>query len=487
MTYTLEEWDNEWDTIVRLSCDKPRHTSKDPSSKSIKRISRQTSFTSDRPLGEGESLDSLEAIHVYVLANLLCRPIIVIAEDVLRDHDGNPVAPIPFGGIYLPSERNPSICYKYPLVLAYESAHFSALVPADGDNMWNGEKLSSSIPLVDKGMFLLPIKFAIDPGSTWDMVQDDSVKEEKPQMTIVEKITLLKKYLDVVKISLNNKVNNDYRVGSVLDHVHDKFKGQPTNAMIAAKLNSKTRPKNYNEMIDNYLKNVKERVDEQRRRVCTNCSKEEASPSLSGVCRSCYEKSNGNKEGFLKLQRFTAAVNHQNEQYTKQHHHRQDRDRSPKNDFSVAHGIHQMTISHESNNTSYQNKKAASNGPPSSNNVGVMNHPTVHQEKGTIYYQSTERIPRTVAETTTTARSHQPYLQHQQPQHHHQQHHHQQQQHQQQNGTIVSNISPSSCPGNEEFNKIGINCRTTGCKFYGNNQTLGFCSSCYRQYNMGKL
>lgn len=37
-------------------------------------------------------------------------------------------APIPFGGIYLPLEVLPNRCHCSPLVLAYDQAHFSALV-----------------------------------------------------------------------------------------------------------------------------------------------------------------------------------------------------------------------------------------------------------------------------------------------------------------------------------------------------------------------
>ena len=39
---------------------------------------------------------------MFVLANILQRPILVVADTVLRDADGEAFAPIPFGGIYLP-------------------------------------------------------------------------------------------------------------------------------------------------------------------------------------------------------------------------------------------------------------------------------------------------------------------------------------------------------------------------------------------------
>lgn len=45
--------------------------------------------------------------------------------------NGDPLAPIPFGGIYLPLECSPSECHRSPLLLAYDGGHFSALVAMD--------------------------------------------------------------------------------------------------------------------------------------------------------------------------------------------------------------------------------------------------------------------------------------------------------------------------------------------------------------------
>ena len=42
--------------------------------------------------------------------------------------NGDALAPIPFGGIYLPLEIPPAECYKTPLMLTYNAGHFSPLV-----------------------------------------------------------------------------------------------------------------------------------------------------------------------------------------------------------------------------------------------------------------------------------------------------------------------------------------------------------------------
>lgn len=75
--------------------------------------------------------ESLEEFHVFVLAHVIQRPIIVVADTILRDANGDAMAPIPFGGVYLPVECDPFQCYRSPLLLTYDAAHFSALVPME--------------------------------------------------------------------------------------------------------------------------------------------------------------------------------------------------------------------------------------------------------------------------------------------------------------------------------------------------------------------
>jgi len=72
--------------------------------------------------------ESLEEFHVFVLSHVLRRPIVIIAETMLKDSSGSDLAPIPFAGIYLPLECLPSKCHRSPLLLTYHASHFSALV-----------------------------------------------------------------------------------------------------------------------------------------------------------------------------------------------------------------------------------------------------------------------------------------------------------------------------------------------------------------------
>ncbi|KAK2154256.1 hypothetical protein LSH36_273g03028 [Paralvinella palmiformis] len=115
--------------------------------------------------------ESLEEFHVFVLAHVLRRPIIVVADTVLKNSSGEALAPIPFGGIYLPLESK-------------------------------SEK--SGIPVVDPELNLLPIHFLVDPGPefVWnrDELDPNIVKKLEPDTN--EKLQYIQEYLDLVKIPL---------------------------------------------------------------------------------------------------------------------------------------------------------------------------------------------------------------------------------------------------------------------------------------------
>ncbi|KAG7198188.1 hypothetical protein KM043_005602 [Ampulex compressa] len=121
LSYTEAEWVSEWRTLVDMASP----------------IFRNQTAT---------SYQSLEEVHVLALAHALKRPIIIIAETMLKDAEGVALAPIPFGGVYLPLEVPPSRCHRTPLLLAYHSAHFSPLVTVDGANEF-AEGCNEGVPI----------------------------------------------------------------------------------------------------------------------------------------------------------------------------------------------------------------------------------------------------------------------------------------------------------------------------------------------------
>uniref|UniRef100_A0AAG5D211 ubiquitinyl hydrolase 1 n=1 Tax=Anopheles atroparvus TaxID=41427 RepID=A0AAG5D211_ANOAO len=197
------EWAKEWDEIVAIASPEPRRNSKNAGTSRRRSLLIEKSFdavasgaTSSCADGENATYESLEEIHVLTLAHILRRTIIVVSDVFLRDINGEAFSPIPFGGVYLPFEVPSNECHRAPLLLAYDMAHFSALVAMEAPNV----SPPALIPLVDATNQLLPIQFCIDPGKDFNWHEYDG-SDGNWTLTDREHIALLKEYLDIVHAS----------------------------------------------------------------------------------------------------------------------------------------------------------------------------------------------------------------------------------------------------------------------------------------------
>lgn len=190
LVYTEEEWQKEWNELIKLASSEPRvhYGTNGGGCGGVE--------SSEEPVYE-----SLEEFHVFVLAHVLKRPIVVVADTMLRDSGGEAFAPIPFGGIYLPLEVPANKCHRSPLVLAYDQAHFSALVSMEQKEPTKDQAV---IPLTDSEHKLLPVHFAVDPGKDWQWGKDDSdnVKLASVTLSLEAKLHLLHSYMNVKWITL---------------------------------------------------------------------------------------------------------------------------------------------------------------------------------------------------------------------------------------------------------------------------------------------
>ncbi|XP_071113265.1 tumor necrosis factor alpha-induced protein 3-like [Haliotis cracherodii] len=123
----------------------------------------------------------LEAIHIFTLAKILRRPIIVLADVTARTLSGASLQESDIGGIYLPLDWPVEKCSKYPVVLAYNLNHFCPLLP---QNATSSEKVLFTVPIVTHDKSSLPIRFL-------------SEEEEKNAARI------LKSYLKVKEIGVS--------------------------------------------------------------------------------------------------------------------------------------------------------------------------------------------------------------------------------------------------------------------------------------------
>ncbi|XP_074663060.1 uncharacterized protein LOC141915435 isoform X2 [Tubulanus polymorphus] len=143
LQYSSIEWQRDWDVLVRIT----------------------ESLRADQERFPGMPSDSLEDVHVFVLANVLRRPIIILSDPVLRNAFGQSFGPNNFGGIYLPLMWAPKDCCRIPIVLGFYSNHFFPLV-----NMANQPELSGlsidvefAVPIVTNDLAPLRIHYLL-PG-----------------------------------------------------------------------------------------------------------------------------------------------------------------------------------------------------------------------------------------------------------------------------------------------------------------------------------
>ena len=111
------------------------------------------------PIGYQGRMESLEEFHIFVLANVLRRPIIVYGLPKVRSHaSGGTLAPCSIPGIYLPLLWTPDCVAKNPICLGYAGSHFTALVPSDVQDT----HYRPCIPLCTKRGQSLPVHFLLE-------------------------------------------------------------------------------------------------------------------------------------------------------------------------------------------------------------------------------------------------------------------------------------------------------------------------------------
>lgn len=118
----------------------------------------------------GGNFESLDDFHIFVLANVLRRPIILYAATKIHSmQTGGTLQEINFQGVYLPLLWEPATCKKNPLPLAYDGGHFCALVP-ESAKRWQDEQVL--LPLVDYYGKQLTIKFTLTMEDSTSLAMD---------------------------------------------------------------------------------------------------------------------------------------------------------------------------------------------------------------------------------------------------------------------------------------------------------------------------
>uniref|UniRef100_A0A182XX44 ubiquitinyl hydrolase 1 n=1 Tax=Anopheles stephensi TaxID=30069 RepID=A0A182XX44_ANOST len=106
---------------------------------------------------------SLEQLHIFALAHIMRRPIIVYGVKYVKSFRGEDIGFARFEGVYLPLLWEQSFCITSPIALGYTRGHFSALVPTEPysriDATRDDREDITFLPLMDCELKLLPIHF----------------------------------------------------------------------------------------------------------------------------------------------------------------------------------------------------------------------------------------------------------------------------------------------------------------------------------------
>ncbi|XP_048486520.1 ubiquitin thioesterase trabid [Plutella xylostella] len=108
----------------------------------------------------------LHQLHVFALAHVIRRPIIVYGVNVVNSFRGEALGYARFQGVYLPLLWEPEFCSKWPICLGYTRGHFSALVSVEPYSSTRRyicrerpENAEVYLPLTDFEGKLLPVHF----------------------------------------------------------------------------------------------------------------------------------------------------------------------------------------------------------------------------------------------------------------------------------------------------------------------------------------
>lgn len=120
-----KELEKDWDEIKKMELNEA--STKKPQSSTGGNAS-SSSAAAAPAISSSSSLLYLEDIHIFGLANMLQRPIVVIALEKLQN-----IQPIHLRGIYLPVLAQ-NACVRDPIVIAFHRYHFVPLVAASDED-----------------------------------------------------------------------------------------------------------------------------------------------------------------------------------------------------------------------------------------------------------------------------------------------------------------------------------------------------------------
>uniref|UniRef100_UPI00358FB9B9 tumor necrosis factor alpha-induced protein 3 isoform X2 n=1 Tax=Myxine glutinosa TaxID=7769 RepID=UPI00358FB9B9 len=135
LKYTSQDWEAEWRRVVLAArpCEVPGN--------------------------EGLRYECLEELHIFVMANVLRRPIVVLADQVMRTlWSASSLAPLHVHGVYLPLYWPAQQAFHHAIFLGYSDGHFVPLVPSRDPDAMEDSVVRWSAPLSNSRGNPLPVR-----------------------------------------------------------------------------------------------------------------------------------------------------------------------------------------------------------------------------------------------------------------------------------------------------------------------------------------
>uniref|UniRef100_A0A0B7B034 ubiquitinyl hydrolase 1 n=1 Tax=Arion vulgaris TaxID=1028688 RepID=A0A0B7B034_9EUPU len=116
-----------------------------------------------------------DSLYIYVLANILRRPIIIVKDNQVESVNGHNYQNDDIGGVYLPLEWEPIECCKTPVIIGYSlNQYFPLVSEADILNTSQLEKKDPPVfPLVNSDLGGLLIRYLTEDEASkaWELLQ----------------------------------------------------------------------------------------------------------------------------------------------------------------------------------------------------------------------------------------------------------------------------------------------------------------------------
>ncbi|KAL5010302.1 hypothetical protein ScPMuIL_012607 [Solemya velum] len=141
---------------------------------------------------------TLEAIHLFALANILKRTLVVLANKSAQTVFGGSIQENNISGIYLPLEWRAEECCKSPLLLGYSLNHFAPLVMREDEPVGHRRTADGVVMLVHEDLSPFVVQFLLPDEET-------------------EISNILKAYLNIGDVEVSQSGRSSFLLGAQID------------------------------------------------------------------------------------------------------------------------------------------------------------------------------------------------------------------------------------------------------------------------------